>query len=743
MIVASQCPDSTQLQQLLLGSLSGECMERLEMHVLQCKRCGPLLPTLQARDPLADSIGVRPRPVLTPADAKAIQCLVARLRGLREPRSPDPDPIAADDTQTDVQPFNFLSPPQSRDEIGRLGPYRVLRLLGQGGMGMVFVAEDPHLQRIVALKTLLPKMADRVAARERFLQEARAMAKVEHDHIVAIFQVGEDRGVPYLAMPLLEGMSLEDCLRKKVAARSGPVLTVEQILKLGREVARGLAAAHDKGLIHRDIKPANIWLDASACGRVKILDFGLVRAAEGGPQLTRLGGIVGTAAYMAPEQARGQKVDGRADLFSLGCVLYRLCSGRLPWQAKGVEATMVAMATEPPMPLQELSPCLPPKLAGLVMQLLAQRAEDRPVSARAVANAIQVLEREPVTTRQQAIRPAVAFALPVEGRHGPPAHPANPARPVHESSVRHKLLWAFAAGAGMSTFVLTAAGIYLATSVTPSRVPEVTKEGGGGPAAPATNLTNSIGMKLRYIPAGKFLMGSSAVEIERFKKEPFGGYVMEPREKWGQIECPQHAVQIARGYYLGVYEVTQGQFQKVMGTNPSANKASPDHPVEMVTWDEAVDFCKKLSALAHEKQAQRLYRLPTEAEWEYACRAGTTAAFHQGNSLSSLQANIDADHPFGTAEKGPQIGKTAPVGSYAPNDWGLYDMYGNVWEWCLDGMRSYTADEVADPRGPDAVGGWRVLRGGGWGTGACRSALRKERPASYSTKQCGLRVVCE
>jgi eukaryotic-like serine/threonine-protein kinase len=234
MTAASRCPAPTQLQQLLLGSLSGECTERLEMHVLQCKQCGSLLPTLQAQDILADSLGARPWTVLPPTDAKAIQGLVARLRELRETPPPAPDLSAADDTQIDAQPFPFLSPPQSPGEIGRLGPYRVLRLLGRGGMGMVFVAEDPHLQRIVALKTLLPRMADRPATRERFLQEARAMAKIEHDHIVTVFQVGEDRGVPYLAMPLLEGMSLEDCLRKKAVARPGSLLTVEQILKLGR-----------------------------------------------------------------------------------------------------------------------------------------------------------------------------------------------------------------------------------------------------------------------------------------------------------------------------------------------------------------------------------------------------------------------------------------------------------------------------------------------------------------------------
>src|SRR5207302_11179012 len=154
--------------------------------------------------------------------------------------------------------YSFLAPPQAAGELGRLGPYRVLRVLGQGGMGVVFVAEDTRLGRQVALKVMLPEMANKPAARERFLREARTAATLEHDHIVAIYQVDEDRGVPFIAMPLLKGLSLDDWLKQKQqGARSTP-LSLAQILKIGREVARGLATAHERGLIHRDIKPANI-----------------------------------------------------------------------------------------------------------------------------------------------------------------------------------------------------------------------------------------------------------------------------------------------------------------------------------------------------------------------------------------------------------------------------------------------------------------------------------------------------
>jgi formylglycine-generating enzyme required for sulfatase activity len=262
------------------------------------------------------------------------------------------------------------------------------------------------------------------------------------------------------------------------------------------------------------------------------------------------------------------------------------------------------------------------------------------------------------------------------------------------------------------------------------------------PPTPVKYVVNSIGMKLAPIPPGEFTMGSRAEEIERVKKEPHG---WEP-PGLDQVEGPRHKVKITKAFALGAYEVTQGQYEKVMGQNPSANKESPDHPVEQVNWDEAVAFCTKLSGLPAEKKAGRVYRLPTEAEWEYACRAGTTTVFHCGDSLSSRQANFMGDHPFGYGEKGPRAGKTVKVGSYPPNAWGLHDMHGNVYEWCLDGARTYTPDAAADPRGPVAAGADRVLRGGSWGTGAwyCRSAFRKERPPStYRTNHSGFRVVCE
>jgi len=213
------------------------------------------------------------------------------------------------------------------------------------------------------------------------------------------------------------------------------------------------------------------------------------------------------------------------------------------------------------------------------------------------------------------------------------------------------------------------------------------------PAEKPGKLKNSIGMEFASIPAGKFLMGSPATEKERNPDET------------------QHEVTLTQGFRMGVHEVTQAQYEQVMGENPSEFKGAT-LPVETVSYDEALAFCKKLSDLPAEKAAGRKYRLPTEAEWEYCCRAGTSTPFHFGETLDGTQATCSGK------------GKTSPVGSYPANAWGLYDMHGNVSEWCRDRYGDYPKGPVTDPSGQ--AGSNCVLRGGCWGNGAaiCRSAFR-------------------
>jgi serine/threonine protein kinase len=287
--------------------------------------------------------------------------------------------------------LEFLAPPVEPGELGRLGPFRILEVLGTGGMGVVFRAEDTHLQRQVAVKTLLPNLAGSAEAKQRFLREARAAAALRDDHIVAIYQVGEDGGIPYLAMELLEGESLADRLQ-----RHGK-LPFAEVLHLGREAARALSAAHDSGLIHRDIKPANIFLEtrpAAAAARVKLLDFGLAWAKEREARLTEHGMIIGTPAYMAPEQTQGLEVDYRCDLFSLGCVLYRAATGHRPFERADAVSTLQAIAEETPPPPHELDRALPAAFSDLVMALLAKAPANRVASASALAEALADLQRE-------------------------------------------------------------------------------------------------------------------------------------------------------------------------------------------------------------------------------------------------------------------------------------------------------------------------------------------------------------
>ena len=260
-------------------------------------------------------------------------------------------------------------------------------------------------------------------------------------------------------------------------------------------------------------------------------------------------------------------------------------------------------------------------------------------------------------------------------------------------------------------------------------------------AAPPQTITNSIGMKLARIPAGTFMMGSPRSETERDDKEE------------------RHEVTITKPFYIGVYEVTQGQYHAVTGNNRAVFKDSKENPIENVDWIEVKAFCERLSSRDEEKDAGRRYRLPTEAEREYACRGSTTTAFNVGESLSSHQANFNGNYPAGQGEKGPYLRKTSKVGSYEPNAFGLYDMHGNVAEWCIDWFdpEYYFDSPDEDPLGPPLgvvptkftnngkENFFVVVRGGSWVDDgrACRSAYRFRTMPKTQYRLNGFRVVCE
>jgi serine/threonine protein kinase len=306
---------------------------------------------------------------------------------------------------------SILRPAQQNDEIGRLGPYRVLQVLGVGGMGIVYLAEDPKLKRQIALKAIQPRYAGDYDARHRFLREAQAQAQLEHEHIVSIYQADEDNGVPYIAMPLLRGQTLAHRLKES------RTLPVETVLRIGRDIAEGLAAAHARGLMHRDIKPSNIWLEAQR-DRAKILDFGLARAFAQGEQIqiTQSGMVIGTPAYMSPEQARGEAVDARSDLFSLGVVLYSAITGELPFKGKDTFAILTALAVDNPTPPSTLNEGVSAALSDVLLKLLARKPDDRYQSASEVAAILDEFARTEAT--------------PVASRSSPPLSAGSTTAPL-------------------------------------------------------------------------------------------------------------------------------------------------------------------------------------------------------------------------------------------------------------------------------------------------------------------------
>jgi serine/threonine protein kinase/formylglycine-generating enzyme required for sulfatase activity len=288
--------------------------------------------------------------------------------------------------ESDEIPLGYLQPSDKPGSIGRLAHYDVLEVLGRGAFGIVLKAMDEKLQRMVAIKVLAPEIAATSPARKRFLREARASAAIRHEHVVNIHAVDESP-LPYLVMEYIPGQTLQQRLDGK-----GP-LEVLAVVQLGRQIAEGLAAAHEKDLIHRDIKPGNILLEAGVHERVKITDFGLARAADDA-SMTRSGLIAGTPMYMAPEQALGKKLDQRADLFSLGSVLYQMVSGRPPFRAANTLAVLKRVTEVEPRPIQEIIPETPMWLSDIIGKLHAKDPDKRYQSAREVADVFADCEEQ-------------------------------------------------------------------------------------------------------------------------------------------------------------------------------------------------------------------------------------------------------------------------------------------------------------------------------------------------------------
>lgn len=801
------------------------------------------------------------------------------LQGFLPPQSAPKD---AKELARELVRQKKLTPFQAQEVyLGRaksliLGNYTILDKIGAGGMGQVFKAEHRRMKRVVAIKMLPAKTVKDPAALARFQREVEAAAKLRHPNIVAADDADEAGGVHFLVMEYVEGADLSAMIKK-----NGPC-PVSNAVNYILQAAKGLEFAHRKGVIHRDIKPGNLLLDTE--GTVKILDMGLARLESTGDtpgqaELTGTGAVMGTVDYMAPEQALSTKhADARADIYSLGCTLYYLLSGKPVYEGETLMARLLAHREQPIPSLRAVQPSVSPQLEAIFCKMMAKKIEER---YQTMAEVVADLER---CASGQTMRPqspgvnidddVLTFLKDIPLHPSHTTHKPKPTKKTEPAKAEAKLKGIdnrtkkFALiGAGILGALVLLALVIISmrtkegTLVVEVNQPdavvqvlneagkiEITQPGGKGkisiavdpgkhrlrvekegfqffaqdfsiesggkalikatlepvrelsavtptePGAPPPAIapfdatkakqhqeawakylgvpvktTNSIGMELVLIPPGEFDMGSTpediALLLEQGKKD---------KEAQGYLERvlnegPQHRIEITKPFYSGTCHVTQAEYEKLMGVNPScftskqmdaslftpplsetdikcraecskkmADADARRHPVETVSWEEVVEFCRRLSALPAERTARRSYRLPTEAEFEYACRSGTTTRWYCGDDEARLVAVAWFRKNSG--------GMTHPVGQKKPNAWGLYDLHGNLMQWCFDWFKGdyYKQSIPRDPAGPIA-GPYRVLRGGDWYSGSfnCRSACRTYNDSKSRRHSYGFRVVCE
>jgi serine/threonine protein kinase len=355
------------------------------------------------------------------------------------------------------EPLEFLAPCDTPDRLGLLAHYEILETLGRGGMATVLRAVDVKLNRVVAIKVMAPQLAADAMSRKRFHREAQAAAAVRHDNVVAIHAVDEWKGLPYLVMECISGQSLQQRIDD-----SG-VFQPAQIMRIGMQIASGLAVAHAHGLVHRDIKPANILLE-NGIERVKITDFGLARGIDD-VRITQAGAVYGTPQYMSPEQAQGERVDQRSDLFSLGSVLYAMCTGLPPFGGDTGIAVLRRVCDDTPPPIQEVNPDIPAALAEIVNKLMAKNPDARFQSAGEVA---ELFGRYLAHQKHDPLTPFQA-----EGQPQPPTMPEE--RPDWDSEksgqpkqrpARSRLRWPLLVGAAVLLMAIVVPAVLEATGIT-------------------------------------------------------------------------------------------------------------------------------------------------------------------------------------------------------------------------------------------------------------------------------------
>ncbi len=741
--------------------------------------------------------------VQCPNPACKASCSVAETAGDRPVRCPKcGKPFVVKPTVDAQKGDTKRHPPASNADPfpvlpAEFGRYRVLNLLGRGGMGAVYLAQDSQLGRQVALKAPFFDASESPQQAERFVREARSAAILQHPNICTVFDAGQIDGRPFITMAYIAGKPLEDEI--------DPDATMPQsrAAEIARKIALALEHAHRAGIVHRDLKPANVMLAAGV--EPVVMDFGLAkRVVDVDPneaKLTRDGGLLGTPSYMAPEQCKGDvaAIGPATDVYALGVILFEMLTGRTPYTG-AMSVVIGRILTAPVPPVQEFRPEVHSRLDAICRKAMAKEPADRFASMAEFADALGKYLKAPSASPPPLPAPPVAAVVqapaPMVGRSPfddlDGAAPSTPAlkkakwgrvvggttKPAAVPRRRRVSVLILCVAGLLGLGLAAVAGMIVVKVRTPDgKETEVTAPTGSkmtvdpkgnvtvalpgdAPAATPAEITNGIGMKLKLIKPGAFTMGSPKKEEGRNDNEG------------------QHEVEITRAFYMGAYPVTVGQFAAFVkddGYQTDAEKdgkggvgfnatttaweqkaeytwrhpgfsQGDDHPVVDVSWNDATAFCAWLS----QKEA-KLYELPTEAEWEYACRAGTTTRYWCGDPDASLKGNANiADASL--KEKSPGSTQavawndgyafTSPVGTFKPNPWGLYDMGGNVDQWCADGFGPYRAGHIKDPNGIDGANN-RTLRGGSWldVPSLCRSAGRYDGDPAHCHDHLGFRVV--
>ena len=573
--------------------------------------------------------------------------------------------------------------------------YTLQHLLGTGGMAEVWYAEN-RIRKKAAVKLLLPRFCADEGIVSRFQNEAEVMVELEHPNIRQVYDYGDVEGRPAIVMEYLEGDDLKSMMKK------GYAFSDDELRRWWTQMADALNYTHHSGIVHRDIKPSNIFIDTH--GNVRLLDFGIAKNNEGGSG-TLTGSTLGTRIYMSPEQVKDPKrVDYRTDLYSLAVTFVHLLTGKAPYDS----------TTSSDFEIQLNIVTKPLELDGVPSNWRAflEPYLEKDPAKRPDLKAFATEQPEDAETDEDAT--ALGYAWdPIFGlqRTMPNEDDSDEAGPSPEAEPEM---------AGEETVV---DGV------------EIPKESPGKPkvttAYSPNDLkihVNGVDFVMKAIQGGKFWMGAhhDYVKTGLFTKEPDTSKPNFDADAESD-EGPVHEVTL-NSFYLCETEVTQALWKAVMGDTTFAF-VGDDLPADQVSWNDCQFFLEKLSRLTG-----RNFRLPTEAEWEYAARGGK-----QGNGYSF--AGSDNMAKVGWFSENSD-GRTHPVKGKLPNELGLYDMSGNVMEWCQDWYEDYAEEEQQNPQGP-AEGLFKVVRGGGWYYFAirCRVSAREcLDPDVKMNKSVGFRI---